>query len=144
EEVSSHEVVVINDVPRLPDKVRDRLDEVRKTGQGQLIILGENAEAGWWNSYAKFPVKTGPRIFVAKDRGRPSVALTTYDRNHSIFKPFEKSTRVVLNSAQFFAYMSVEAKPGAVVLAKYAAASPVIVEPSTEAPGMLAHNWTSE
>src|SRR5207249_7843483 len=83
EEVAKHEVVVINDVPRLPDKVRDRLDELRKTGQGQLIILGENADAGWWNSYAKFPAKAGQRIFVAKDRGKPSVALTTYDRNHS-------------------------------------------------------------
>src|SRR3989441_10329651 len=142
EEVTNHEVVVINDVPRLPDKVRDRLDDLRKTGQGQLIILGENAEAGWWNSYAKFPVKAGPRIFVAKDRGRPSVALTTYDRNHSIFKPFEKSTRVVLNSAQFFAYMSVEAKPGAVVLAKYEDGSPVIVESSKEDHGMLVFNST--
>src|SRR5438876_9221492 len=142
EEVSNHEVVVINDVPRLPDKLRDRLDDLRKTGQGQLIILGENAEAGWWNSYAKFPVKAGPRIFVAKDRGRPSVALTTYDRNHSIFKPFEKSTRVVLNSAQFFAYMNVEAKPGAVVLAKYEDGSPVIVESSKEDHGMLVFNST--
>ena len=142
EEVTNHEVVVINDVPRLPDKVRDRLDDLRKTGQGQLIILGENAEAGWWNNYAKFPVKAGPRIFVAKDRGRPSVALTTYDRNHSIFKPFEKSTRVVLNSAQFFAYMSVEAKPGAVVLAKYEDGSPVIVESSKEDHGMLVFNST--
>src|SRR5438552_2954585 len=35
EEVAKHEVVVINDVPRLPDKVRDRLGELRKTGQGQ-------------------------------------------------------------------------------------------------------------
>ena len=142
EEVSNHEVVVINDVPRLPDKVRDRLDELRKTGQGQLIILGENADAGWWTNYAKFPVKAGPRIFVAKDRGRPAVALTTYDRNHSIFKPFEKSTRVVLNSAQFFAYMSVEAKPGAVVLAKYEDGSPVIVESSKEDHGMLVFNST--
>src|SRR5215510_5119736 len=142
EEVSNHEVVVINDVPRLPDKVRDRLDELRKTGQGQLIILGENADAGWWTNYAKFPVKAGPRIFVAKDRGRPAVALTTYDRNHSIFKPFEKSTRVVLNSAQFFAYMNVEAKPGAVVLAKYEDGSPVIVESSKEDHGMLVFNST--
>src|SRR5437773_5534892 len=142
EEASNHEVVVINDVPRLPDKVRDRLDELRKTGQGQLIILGKNAEAGGWNSYAKFPVKPSQRIFVAKDRGKPAVALTTYDRNHSIFKPFEKSTRVVLNSAQFFAYMNVEAKPGAVVLAKYEDGAPVIVESSKEDHGMLVFNST--
>ena len=142
EEIARHEVVVINDVPRLPDKVRDKLDDLRKTGQGQLIILGENAETGWWNSYAKLPVKAEQRIFVAKDRGKPSVSLTTYDRNHSIFKPFEKSTRVVLNSAQFFAYMNMEAKPGAVVLAKYEDGSPVIVESSKEDHGMLVFNST--
>src|SRR2546428_4662149 len=47
EEVAKHEVVVINDVPRLPDKVRDRLDELRKTGQGQLTHLGGNAQPVW-------------------------------------------------------------------------------------------------
>jgi Mg-chelatase subunit ChlD len=142
EEVARHEVVIINDVPRLPDKVRDKLDDLRKTGQGQLVILGENAEVAWWNGYAKLPVKVAQRIFVAKDRGKPSVSLTTYDRNHSIFKPFEKSTKVVLNSAQFFAYMNVEAKPGAVVLAKYEDGSPVIIESSKEDHGMLVFNST--
>src|SRR5437667_7730144 len=53
EEVAKHEVVVVNDVPRLPDKVRDKMDELRRTGQGQLVILGENSEPGWWNSYQK-------------------------------------------------------------------------------------------
>jgi len=142
EEVAKHEVVVVNDVPRLPDAVRDKMDELRKSGQGQLVVLGENSEAGWWGSYQKFPVKPSQRIFVAKDRGKPSVALTTYDRNHSIFKPFEKSTRVVLNSAQFFAYMNMEAKPGAVVLAKYDDGSPVIVESSKDDHGMLVFNST--
>jgi hypothetical protein len=142
DEFAKYEVVIINDVPRLPDKAREKLDDLRKSGQGQLVILGENAEAGWWNDYAKLPVKAQQRIFVAKDRGKPSVSLTTYDRNHSIFKPFEKSTRVVLNSAQFFAYMNVEAKPGAVVLAKYEDGSPVIVESSKEDHGMLVFNST--
>ena len=142
EEVARHEVVVINDVPRLPDKVREKLDDLRKTGQGQLVILGENSEINWWNGYAKLPVKAAQRIFVAKDRGKPWVSLTTYDRNHGIFKPFEKSTRVVLNSAQFFAYMNVEAKAGAVVLAKYEDGSPAIVESSKEDHGMLVFNST--
>src|SRR5207237_6245469 len=65
-----------------------------------------------------------------------------YDRNHSIFKPFEKSTRVVLNSAQFFAYMNMEPKPGAVVLAKYEDGAPVIVESSKDDHGMLVFNST--
>ncbi|PYS39297.1 MAG: hypothetical protein DMG14_14510 [Acidobacteria bacterium] len=142
EEVGKHEVVIINDVPRLPDKVREKMDELRKTGQGQLIILGENAEIAWWNTYAKLPVKAIQRIFVPKDRGRPSVSLTTYDQNHSIFKPFKTSTRVALNSAQFFAYVNVEAKPGAAVLAKYEDGSAVIVESANADHGLLVFNST--
>ena len=142
EELSKHDVVVLNDVPRLSDSLRNRLDELRKTGQGQLVILGENADTGWWNSYAKLPVKTTQKIFVAKDRGRPSVALTTYDHNHSIFKPFETSTKLALNSAQFFAYVGMEAKPGATVLAKFEDGSPVIIESSKEDHGMLVFNST--
>jgi hypothetical protein len=142
DELARHEVVIVNDVPRLPDNVRDKMDELRKTGQGQLIILGENSEVGWWSNYAKLPVKPTQKIFVEKDRGRPSVSMTSYDRNHAIFKPFEKSTRVALNSAQFFAYMNVEAKPGASVLAKYEDGSPVIVESSKDDHGMLVFNST--
>ena len=142
DELARHEVVVINDVPRLPDKVREKMDELRKTGKGQLVILGENAEIDWWNSYAKLPVKATQRIFVPKDRGRPSVSLTTYDQNHSIFKPFKTSTRVALNSAQFYAYMNVEARPGASVLAKYEDGTPVIVESSKEDHGLIVFNST--
>jgi hypothetical protein len=142
DEVAKHEIVVVNDVPRLPDKVRERLDELRKNGQGQLIILGENADTNWWNSYAAFPARAVQKMFVAKDRGRPSVSLTSYDRNHTIFKPFEKSTKVALNSAQFFAYVNVEAKPGAVVLAKYDDGAPAIIESSKEDRGLLVFNST--
>src|SRR5262245_52806180 len=142
EEIAKHEVLIINDVPRLPDKVREKMDELRKAGKGQLVILGENADIGWWNGYAKLPVKAVQHIFVPKDRGRPSVSLTTYDQNHSIFKPFKTSTRVALNSAQFFDYINVEAKPGAVVLAKYEDGSPVIVESSKEDHCLIVFNST--
>lgn len=140
DELAKYKVVVVNDAPRLPDKVRDRLDELRKAGQGQLIILGENAETAWWNNYAKLPAKVVQKIFVQKDRGRPSVSLVSHDRNHSIFKPFEISSKAALNSAQFWAYVNVEAKPGAAVLARYDDGSPAIVESSKEDHGMLLFN----
>ncbi len=142
DEIAKHEVVIINDVPRLPDKVREKMDDLRKTGQGQLVILGENSELSWWNSYAKLPVKATQRIFVNKDRGKPSVSLTTYDRNHFIFKPFETSTRVALSSSQFFAYTNMETKPGAVILAKYDDGAPVIVESSKDDHGLIVFNST--
>src|SRR5206468_1202590 len=91
---------------------------------------------------AKPPVKPSQWIFVPKDRGRPSVSLTTYDQNHYIFKPFAKSTRVALNSAQFIGYRSMEAKPDATVLAKYDDGTPVLVESSKDDHGMLVFNST--
>jgi hypothetical protein len=142
EELAKHEVVIINDVPRLPDKVRDKMDELRKTGQGQLVILGENSETSWWNTYAKLPVKMVQKISVATDRGKPYVSITTYDRHHPIFKAFETSTRVALNSAQFIGYVEVEAKPGATVLAKYDDGSPVIVESGKDDHGILVFDST--
>ena len=142
EEIAKHEVLVINDAARLQDKVRERMDDMRKAGQGQIVILGKNSDAGWWNGYAKLPVKVGKQIFVAKDRGRPSVSLTTYDRNHSIFLPFEKSTKLALNSAQFFVYVEMEAKPGATVLAKYDDGQPAMIESSKEDHGLIVFNST--
>jgi len=142
EEMAKHEVVIINDVPRLTDAVRNKLDELRRTGQGQLVILGGNSEVGWWAGYAKLPVKPIQRIFVPKDRGRPSVSITTYDQNHGIFKPFRTSTRVALNSAQFWEYVNVEARPGAIVLAKADDGSPLIVESSPEDHGLIVFTST--
>jgi Mg-chelatase subunit ChlD len=136
-ELGNHEVVVINDVPRLPDAIRDRLNELRKSGQGQIVILGTNADVGWWNSYASFPLKITQKIYVEKDRGKYAYALTTYDRNHAIFKSFEKSSTLTLSSAQFYAYVEGQAKKGAGVLAKYENGSPAIVESPKEDRGMI-------
>ncbi len=105
EELGSHDLVVINDVARLPDRIRDRMNELRKSGQGQVVILGMNADIGWWNTVTSLPVKLTQKIYVNKDRGKYAYALTTYDRNHAIFKSFEKSSTLTLNTAQFFAYV---------------------------------------
>ncbi len=142
DDVVNYQVVVLNDVPRLPDKVKDKLEELRKTGQGQLIILGEGTDVGWWNSFQALPVKVVQKIFVPKDRGQPAVSLTSYDRNHAIFKPFEQSTKLVLNTAQFFAYVEMQPKDGAATLAKYENGNAAIVESSQENRGILVFDST--
>jgi hypothetical protein len=142
DEIAKYDVVVINDVPRISGALQNRLDELRKTGQGQLIILGDGADIGAWQSYAKLPVKVNQKIYVSKDRGRSSVSLTTYDRTHTIFKPFETSTHLALNTAQFLFYIGTEAKPGATVLAKFDDGAPVLVESSKEDHGLLVFTTT--
>jgi hypothetical protein len=137
EELGSHDVVVINDVPRLSDRIRDRMAELRKSGQGQIVFLGPNADLGWWNGVATLPVKLTQKIYVNKDRGKYAYAITTYDRNHAIFKSFEKSSTLTLNTAQFFAYVETEPKTGAAVLAKYENGSPAIIESSKQDRGMI-------
>src|SRR5262249_41887369 len=132
-----YNVVVINDVPRLPDRIRDRMNELRKSGQGQIVILGTNADVGWWNGFASLPVKLTQKIIVNKDRGKYAYSLTTYDRNHAIFKSFEKSSTLTLNTAQFFAYVETESKKDTSVLAKYENGSPAIVESAKAERGLL-------
>lgn len=141
EQIGNHDVVVIDDVSRLSDAVRNRMNDMRKAGQGQIVILGPNSDLSWWSADPKFPVIATQKIFVGKDRGKPSYAITTYDRNHPIFKAFEKSSTLALNSAQFFAYVETEPKAGADVLAKLEDGSPIIVESPPNDRGLLV--WTS-
>ncbi len=142
QEMATHQVVIVNDVPRLSDAVRDRMDELRKTGQGQLIILGDQADAGWWNGFVKLPVRMTQKIFVGKDRGLPFYSVTSYVRNHPIFAPFEKASTLGLNTAQFLAYSEVEPKEGSTVLAKFENGSPAIIESSEADRGLLVFTST--
>ena len=72
--------MILNDVRAFQMASRDRMDELRKTCQGHFVILGENADIGWWSGYAKLPVKPTQKIFVAK--GSQDVrrsAMTSFD-----------------------------------------------------------------
>jgi hypothetical protein len=140
DDITKSEVVVANDIPKVSEAVRKTMNEKRKAGQGQFVILGTNADLDWWNNVEGFPVKATQKIFVSKDRGQPSYSLTSYDRNHAIFQPFEKSTKLTLNTVQFFSYVQVESKPGSAVLAKFEDGSPVLTESSPEARGLLVFN----
>src|SRR5690606_19473540 len=51
------EVVILNDVSRLSDAVRAKLDEMRAAGQGQLVVLGDSADVNWWNTFEPLPVR---------------------------------------------------------------------------------------
>jgi len=129
EDLTMYSIVLINDVPRLSDRVRDRLTELRKTGQqGQFVILGEFADLGWWGSYAPLPVKPVQKITATRDLGKPSVVMTSFDRNHGIFKKFQNSAKFTLSTAQFYAYTKMELKPGATALVKFEDGSPAMAE----------------
>src|SRR5262249_13824760 len=137
EQLGAEQVVIINDAPRLPDRVRDRLAELRKGGQGQLVILGENADLSWWSSFPGIPAKPNQKVFVQKDRGKPYYSVTTVNRNHAIFKPVQNSATFSLGAAQFNAYTELEPKTGAPVLAKFEDGSPVLVESAGGDAGLL-------
>src|SRR5262249_47794141 len=97
-DIAAQDVLILNDVPRLSDAARDRMVEARKTGQGQFVILGQNADLGWWGSVPGFPAKPVQKVDVSNNRARPSVYLTSYNRNHGIFKPFQGTARIGLDS----------------------------------------------
>jgi hypothetical protein len=129
EDLPLYSIVLINDVPKLSDRVRDRLTELRKTGQqGQFVILGEYADLAWWGSYAPLPVKPVQKITATRNLGKPSVVMTSFDRNHGIFKKFQNSAKFTLSTAQFYAYTQMELKPGATALVKFEDGSPAMAE----------------
>jgi hypothetical protein len=137
EELAMQDVVIFNDVPRLSDPLRTQMIAVRKTGQGQIVVLGSNADLGWWGAVDGFPAKPVQKIEASRDRGKTSVLLTSYDRNHGIFKPFQTNARLGLNSAQFFRYTELQLKPGAAAVAKFENGSPALVESPVDDRGML-------
>ncbi|HZI51461.1 MAG TPA: VWA domain-containing protein [Terriglobia bacterium] len=137
EELGSQEIVIFNDVPRLSDAVRDRAVQARKAGQGQFVILGNTADLRWWETVDGFPAKPLRRVDVSKERGKSIAYLTSYDRNHGIFKRFQGSSRLGLNTAQFFQYIELEPKPGAFALAKFDNGHPALVESPANDRGML-------
>jgi hypothetical protein len=135
-ELAKHQVIIVNDVPRLNDAVWKRMDELRKTGQGQLVILAQNADLSWWAGRESLPVKPTRQVIVRQDRGQPFVSVTNYDHNHVVFKPFESSAKLTLSLAEFFAYVEMEPRPGAGVMAKFDDGLPFLVESKAEDRGL--------
>lgn len=140
DEVARHEIVIVDDVPRLTEAVASRLAQTRKGGQGQWVILGESADLGWWGSVRGFPVKPLQKVFTAKDRNRAGVSLTSYDRGHPIFRTFEGSSRLTLQTAQFFAFVNTESQNSGRVLAKFESGEAALVESARDDTGLLVFN----
>jgi hypothetical protein len=138
EELATQDIVIFNDVQRLSDAVRDRAVQLRRSGrQGQLVILGNNSDLRWWEAMNGFPAKPVRSVNVSQERGKTVVYLTSYDRNHGIFKRFQGSSRLGLNTAQFFRYIELEPKPGASSIAKFDNGGAALVESPIEDRGML-------
>ena len=128
DDLDDFEVVIVNDVPRLPEAFKAKLDERRAEGQGQLVFLGDNAEAVWWNTYEALPVTLGDSVFVERDRNRPFYSMTTFERSHPVFDAREQNARLTLNTAQFFAFSDLEPKTDTLELAKFEDGSAAMVE----------------
>jgi Aerotolerance regulator N-terminal/von Willebrand factor type A domain len=137
EDMGAQDIIIFNDVSRLSDAARDRMIQARKSGQGQLVILGPNADLGWWGAINGFPAKPVRKVDVSTERGKTVAYLTSYDKNHGIFRSFQGSSRLGLNTAQFSHYVELQAKPGAAVVAKFDNGAPAFVESPPEDRGIL-------
>jgi len=138
DELGKPDILIVNDVQRLSDAARDRMVQARKTGQGQFVVMGSAAELNWWGAMDGFPAKPVQKVDVgSRDRSKTAIYLTSYNKNHGIFKPFQSGTRLSLNTAQFTRYTELELKPGATAVAKFENGSPALVESAPENRGML-------
>src|SRR5204863_9884956 len=137
DELGKPDILIVNDVQRLSDAARDRMVQARKTGQGQFVVMGASSELNWWGAMDGFPAQPVQKVDVAaKDRSKTAIYLTSYNKNHGIFKPFQSGTRLSLNTAQFTRYTELELKPGATAVAKFENGSPALVESAPENRGM--------
>ena len=137
ESLPQYKIVVVNDVPSLSNAVRDKLVELRKTGQGQFVVLGPNADLGWWGSFPGLPVKPIRKMTANSELGRTSVSITSFDRNHGMFKKFRNSATFTLSTALFYKFTQMELKPGAAALAKFEDGSPALAESSGTDRGLI-------
>jgi hypothetical protein len=138
EDLGSQDIVIFNDVPRLADAVRDRMVQARKAGQGQIVVLGPNADLNWWGAIEGFPAKPVRKVDVAStERGKSVVYLTSYDKNHGIFKPLQSTSRLGLNTAQFHNYVELQPAEGSMAIAKFDNGMPALVEGSASNRGLL-------
>jgi hypothetical protein len=105
--------------------------QARKGGQAQLVILGPNADLSWWGAIEGFPAKPVRKVDVnSTERGKNAVYLTSYDKNHGIFKPLQSTSRLGLNTAQFRNYVELQPNEGATAIAKFDNGQPALVESS--------------
>jgi len=138
DQLGSQDIVIFNDVPRLADAVRDRMVQARKAGQGQLVILGPNSELNWWGSVEGFPAKPVRKVDVSTaERGKSVIYLTSYDKNHGIFKPLQSTSRLGLNTAQFRNYVELQPNEGSAAIARFDNGQPALVEGSLQNRGLL-------
>lgn len=122
-EVSSYQVVVINDATISPALAAQIVKQV-ESGGGLIIAAGLHTEAATFNQVFQ-NVAPATLDGPAELRGN-YVALSEIKADHPIFEIFRQSGR--LASAKVFGYQRARPRENATVLARYEDGSPALIE----------------
>ena len=138
DDLPTYNVVFINDVPRLSRRCRaTACGSAQDRTAGAICHSWRICGSGLVEQLCRLPVKPIQKITATRNLGKPSVSITSFDRNHGIFKKFQNSANFTLNTAQFFAYTQMELNPGATALAKFEDGSPAMAEFSGQDRGLV-------
>jgi len=129
-DISTHAVVVLNDVG-LPGGAAGRLLRQHvENGGGLLVILGPRTEPGAWrgDGVDLLPGSVG-RIIEREPGADARIAWVDY--THSVFEPFRSPRTGDFASARFYRYRVFDPSADARVLARFDDGRPALVEGRT-------------
>jgi hypothetical protein len=123
--ISEYSLVVLNDPGPLPTALADSLSKFVEGGGQVIAATGPRTDAASFNSSLQriAPVELKEQV---NTKGGESVAITDVKFDHPIFEVFQQSGR--LAAAHVIGYFRSDAKPNAVVLARFEDGSPALIE----------------
>jgi len=124
--LDQHSVVILADVPDLPDDTARALVNFAVKGGNLVVFLGEAADSAWYNNnFDSISVTLGAR----RSFSQTPLRLSSWDMDHPIFRTFrDESASGVLKSPEFYSAFSMNPGTGAKVIASFDGNIPAIVE----------------
>ena len=122
------DVVLLNNVPRLPHPLLTALEEWVRLGGGLILSLGEEVDLWFYNERLLSPffsVKLKAPLGTPGDK-RAYFSLGEIQFDHPVFNGLVRENR--LESPQFYAVFDVAAPPDVRVLARYGNGTPALCE----------------
>lgn len=124
------DVVVLLDVPRLPDGTLEQITRFRADGGGVLVVMGDRVDARTYNA-AIFPRLASVELLgLQGDPNRPEVyrSLRVAATGHPIFEGFPAAGGAAITQARFRRLIEARVGAEARVLAEFSGGIPAIVE----------------
>ena len=124
--LDQYNVVILTDVPNLPEDVARNLESFVRNGGNLVVFLGETVDRDWYNDqFGIISVELGDR----QSFSQAPLKLSSWSMDHPMFRAFsDESMTDVLNSPQFYSVFPMKPEPAMSVIASFNGDVPAILE----------------